>query len=168
MCYLYRKCAILIAPRNTPGKLIVCIIQRMDDAYDLNRFLEAQKPVYARVCSELREGRKSSHWMWFVFPQIQGLGRSGMAQRFAISSVEEAGEYLQHPVLGSRLRECAELVCAVKGRTIHEIFGSPDDMKFRSCMTLFARVDDQEHSVFERALTKYFNGEPDSLTLELV
>jgi uncharacterized protein (DUF1810 family) len=140
----------------------------MSDAYDLNRFLEAQKPVYERVCSELRTGRKSSHWMWFVFPQIQGLGRSGMAQRFAISSIEEARVYLQHPVLGSRLRECAELVCGVTGRTIHQIFGSPDDMKFRSCMTLFARVDDKEHSVFERALRQYFNGEPDPLTLDLI
>jgi uncharacterized protein (DUF1810 family) len=91
-----------------------------------------------------------------------------MAQRFAISSIEEARVYLQHPVLGSRLRECAELVCGVTGRTIHQIFGSPDDMKFRSCMTLFARVDDKEHSVFERALRQYFNGEPDPLTLDLI
>src|SRR5262245_11229971 len=124
----------------------------MADPYDLSRFLEAQQHVYAQVCSELSGGQKTSHWMWFVFPQIHGLGRSGMAQRFAVSSIEEARAYLQHPVLGPRLRECTELVCAVRGRTIYEIFGSPDDMKFRSCMTLFARVDDQEHGIFERAL----------------
>jgi uncharacterized protein (DUF1810 family) len=134
---------------------------------ELDRFVEAQDSVYARVCSELRQGQKRSHWMWFVFPQIQGLGRSAMAERFAISSIEEARAYLEHPVLGPRLRECTELVCAVTDRTIHDIFGSPDEMKFRSCMTLFARVA-EERSVFERALKQYFNGEPDALTLGLI
>lgn len=134
---------------------------------DLTRFVEAQNPVYSRVCSELRAGAKTSHWMWFVFPQIKGLGNSAMAQKFAISSVDEAREYLEHPVLGARLRECTELVCAVPGKTAHEIFGSPDDLKFRSSMTLFAGVAG-EGSVFQEALKKYFAGEPDALTLRLI
>ena len=113
----------------------------MSDLFNLVRFIEAQAPVYSRVCSELRQGRKVSHWMWFVFPQIEGLGRSGMARKFAISSLEEARAYLDHPVLGPRLRECTRLVCQISETTIQEIFGSPDDMKFRSCMTLFSRAD---------------------------
>jgi len=117
------------------------------------------------VRSELREGRKLSHWMWFVFPQIEGLGSSAMARRFAIGSREEAQAYLAHPVLGPRLRECTRLVNLVEGSTIAQIFGSPDDMKFRSSMTLFARVAPQI-PVFGEALDKYFEGKPDSLTLE--
>ena len=134
---------------------------------DLNRFVEAQETVYARVCSELRAGAKVSHWMWFVFPQIAGLGYSSMSRKFAIASIDEAREYLGHAVLGPRLRECTALVCVVQGKTIHEIFGSPDDMKFRSCMTLFARVAG-EGSIFHQALAKFFGGEPDPRTLELV
>ena len=134
---------------------------------NLTRFVEAQNPVYSRVCSELRAGAKTSHWMWFVFPQIKGLGHSAMAQKFAISSVDEAREYLEHPVLGARLRECTELVCAVTGKSAHEIFGAPDDLKFRSCMTLFAGVAG-EGSIFQEALKKYFAGEPDALTLRLI
>jgi len=134
---------------------------------NLTRFVEAQNPVYSRVCSELRAGAKTSHWMWFVFPQIKGLGHSAMAQRFAISSVDEAREYLEHPVLGVRLRECTELVCAVTGKSAHEIFGAPDDLKFRSCMTLFAGVAG-EGSIFQEALKKYFADEPDALTLRLI
>ncbi len=137
----------------------------MPDPFNLQRFVEAQDPVYARVCEELRQGRKRSHWMWFVFPQIRGLGRSAMAQKFAISSREEAAAYLRHPVLGPRLRECARLVNLVQGRMIGEIFGSPDDMKFRSSMTLFARSTD-DNGVFEEALRKYFGGVPDPATLE--
>ena len=137
----------------------------MSDPFNLVRFTEAQDPVYARVCSELRQGRKVSHWMWFVFPQIEGLGRSGMARKFAISSLEEARAYLDHPVLGPRLRECTRLVCQISETTIQEIFGSPDDMKFRSCMTLFSRADSDD-GIFQEALNRFFSGEPDELTLE--
>src|SRR5438552_788440 len=108
--------------------------------YDLQRFVEAQDPVYEQVCAELRRGKKTSHWMWFVFPQLSGLGTSAMSRRYAISSVEEAAAYLRHPILGPRLIECAELVLQVSGKTANEIFGSPDDLKFRSSMSLFARA----------------------------
>jgi uncharacterized protein (DUF1810 family) len=121
------------------------------DPYDLQRFIEAQNPVYGQVCAELRNGRKESHWMWFIFPQLRGLGHSQMAIKFGIASPEEA--YLQHPVLGPRLRECAGLVTAVKGRSIHEIFGSPDDLKFRSSMSLFASVAPDD-PIFAAALQK--------------
>lgn len=131
----------------------------------LERFVAAQDPIIERVRSELRAGRKASHWMWFVFPQIQGLGHSPMAQRFAIASRAEAEAYLAHPLLGPRLRECARLVNEIEGRTIEEIFGHPDYLKFRSSMTLFARVG-AEHRVFEDALRKYFSGEYDPLTLD--
>lgn len=135
-----------------------------DDPFDLQRFVDAQAPVYERVLTELREGRKRSHWMWFVFPQIAGLGSSPMAQRYAIASRAEAAAYLAHPLLGPRLRECARLVTAAEGRSVHDIFGSPDDMKFRSSMTLFAEAaaDDRD---FPAALDKYFGGEPDAATL---
>ena len=136
----------------------------MSDPFNLHRFVVAQDDVYPRVCAELRKGEKASHWMWFVFPQIQGLGYSSMAQRYAIASVDEARAYLEHPILGGRLRECTQLVCDVNDRTIHDIFGSPDDMKFRSSMTLFAHVA-EEGSVFQEALRKYFGSEPDYLTL---
>ena len=139
----------------------------MSDLFNLVRFIEAQAPVYARVCSELRQGRKVSHWMWFVFPQIEGLGRSGMARKFAISSLEEARAYLDHPVLGPRLRECTRLVCQIPETTIQEIFGSPDDMKFRSCMTLFSRADG-DNGTFQDALNKFFSGKPDEVTLSKV
>lgn len=115
--------------------------------------------------AELRAGHKGSHWMWFVFPQIQGLGHSPTAQRFAISSLAEAEAYLRHPVLGPRLRECTQLVSAVEGRSIEEIFGHPDYLKFRSSMTLFAHATDEDQ-VFSDALRKYFGGEYDPLTLE--
>jgi uncharacterized protein (DUF1810 family) len=137
----------------------------VDDPFDLQRFVEAQAPVYERVRSELRAGRKQSHWMWFVFPQIAGLGSSAMARRFAIASREEAAAYLAHPVLGPRLLECTRQVHLVEGRSIAQIFGSPDDIKFRSSMTLFARVA-PEIPVFAEALEKFFQGKPDSLTLE--
>lgn len=120
-----------------------------------------------RVLAELRAGRKTSHWMWFVFPQIQGLGHSPMAQRFALSSRTQAEAYLRHPVLGPRLRECTRLVNAVPGRGIGEILGPPDDLKFRSCMTLFAHAT-ADNEVFVAALRKYFGGEPDPLTLERI
>jgi uncharacterized protein (DUF1810 family) len=134
------------------------------DRFDLNRFVEAQAPVYATVVDELYAGRKRSHWMWFVFPQLRGLGGSPMAARYAISSLDEAGEYLRHAVLGSRLHECARLVNAVQGRSAAEIFGSPDDLKLRSSMTLFARATDDNHD-FVAVLDKYYDGQPDELTL---
>ena len=136
-----------------------------NDRYDLQRFVEAQSGLYERVCRELEEGRKRSHWMWFIFPQWKGLGHSAMAERYGISSRGEAEAYLAHPLLGSRLRHCTELVVAMDGRTVEQIFGTPDDMKFRSSMTLFASVD-AEGSVFARALEKYFGGTPDQLTIE--
>ena len=138
------------------------------DRYDLKRFEAAQEGVYARVCEELKAGEKRSHWMWFIFPQIRGLGRSPMAERFAIGSLEEARAYLEHPVLGGRLRECTELVNAVEGRTASEIFGFPDDLKFCSSMTLFAKVGDEKGSPFEEALGKYFQGRMDKGTLERI
>ena len=137
----------------------------MDDPFDLERFVEAQAPVYERVRSELREGRKRSHWMWFVFPQIEGLGSSAMARRFAIASREEARAYLAHPVLGARLIECTRLVNRVEGKSVSQILGSPDDMKFRSSMTLFAQTA-PENRDFADALEKFFGGEPDPLTIE--
>ncbi len=138
-----------------------------EDTYHLERFVEAQDPVYTEVCAELRAGRKHGHWMWFVFPQIRGLGHSPTAQFFAIRSWAEAEAYLRHPVLGPRLRECTALVNAVEGREIGEIFGYPDDLKFRSSMTLFAEVA-PEAAEFRKALDKYFAGEPDERTMELL
>jgi uncharacterized protein (DUF1810 family) len=129
--------------------------------------VNAQNPVYEEVCTELRHGRKRGHWIWFIFPQLRGLGHSSMALAFGISSQQEAEAYLDHTVLGPRLRECARLVNQVEGRTIGQIFGYPDDMKFRSSMTLFARVA-ADNQVFNDALQKYFGGEPDPLTLERV
>jgi uncharacterized protein (DUF1810 family) len=139
----------------------------MEDPYNLNRFVEAQNPVYSRVCDELRKGRKMSHWMWFIFPQIAGLGFSSMSRRFSITSLDEARAYLDHPVLGPRLIECTKLVCAIPQKTIHEILGSPDDMKFRSCMTLFCQAADQP-DLFKDALKRYFSGQLDTLTLERI
>ncbi|MGC9953217.1 MAG: DUF1810 domain-containing protein [Rhizomicrobium sp.] len=139
----------------------------MDDPHNLNRFLSAQTPVFEQVRAELRAGCKRSHWMWFVFPQIQGLGHSDMARRFAIASLDEARAYAAHEILGPRLIECAVLVVAVEGRSIGEIFGSPDDLKFHSSMTLFARAA-TDNSVFKDALQKYFGGEEDRATVERI
>ena len=136
----------------------------MSDPYDLQRFVDAQNPVYGKVCSELRDGRKKSHWMWFVFPQIEGLGSSPLARKFAISSLAEAAAYLAHPILGTRLTECSRLVNLVEGRPIELIFNSPDDLKFRSSMTLFAQAT-PDNQVFTDALQKYFKGEFDPATL---
>jgi uncharacterized protein (DUF1810 family) len=135
------------------------------DPYGLQRFVDAQEPVFQRVLSELRGGHKRSHWMWFIFPQLQGLGHSSIATEFAISCREEASAYLHHPILGPRLRECTELVNRIEGRSIEQIFGYPDNLKFRSSMTLFAHST-SENKVFDEALEKYFGGEPDPLTLE--
>ncbi len=140
------------------------------DPFNLERFVQAQAPVFQRVLGELRAGTKMSHWMWFIFPQIKGLGRSPTAIEYAISGVDEARAYLWHPVLGSRLKECTRLVLQVQNRSAAEIFGSPDDMKFRSCMTLFAQISPDDASsgsdIFAQALQKYFDGVPDQLTLD--
>ena len=137
----------------------------MSDPYDLQRFVDAQDTVIDQVRTELRAGRKRSHWMWFVFPQLSGLGTSSMAMRYAISSRGEAEAYLNHPVLGPRLRECTRLVMAIEDRTIAAIFGRPDDLKFRSSMTLFAHAapDDQ---IFSDAIAKYFPDGFDQATLD--
>lgn len=139
----------------------------MSDGYNLHRFLDAQERVYGTVIDELRAGRKSSHWIWFIFPQIVGLGHSGMAQQFAMGSLDEAKTYLQHPVLGPRLRGCTQLVLDTNGRSAEEIFGYPDHLKFRSCMTLFMTAA-PDNALFKAALLKYFNGKPDQLTLDIL
>ena len=133
----------------------------------LERYIKAQAPVYARALDELKRGHKQSHWMWYVFPQIAGLGHSAMSHNYAIQSLEEAREYLAHPVLGARLRECCKTLMAVEGRTAHEIFRSPDDLKFRSCLTLFAQAAPEE-TIFRDLLQKYFGGKADLATLELL
>ena len=132
---------------------------------NLGRFVEAQAPVHDGALAELKAGRKQSHWMWFVFPQITGLGRSPMAQHYAIQNLAEARAFLAHPLLGARLRECTQAVLDVEGKTAHEIFGSPDDLKFRSSMTLFAHAAPDEE-LFRAALDKYFDGEEDALTVD--
>jgi uncharacterized protein (DUF1810 family) len=137
----------------------------MPDPYHLQRFVDAQASCFAQVRSELAAGKKRTHWMWFIFPQLEGLGSSAMAQRYAISGIEEAKAYLAHPVLGERLRDCTALVNAVSGRTVEDIFGYPDDLKFRSSITLFAQASGPENNVFNEALKKYFNGVPDQATI---
>jgi uncharacterized protein (DUF1810 family) len=134
-----------------------------NDPYDLDRFVQAQAADYGRALSELRAGEKRSHWMWYIFPQIAGLGQSPMSQRYSIKSAAEARAYLDHPVLGLRLRECAAVVHNLVGRSAFEIFGTPDDMKLRSCATLFAHVSHE--NVFDQLLQKYYRGEPDKETL---
>lgn len=139
----------------------------MTDAYNLHRFLDAQEGVYDTVLAELRAGRKSNHWIWFIFPQIIGLGHSAMAQRFAIASLDGAKAYLQHPALGQRLRDCTRLVLNVEGRSAEEIFPYPDNLKFRSCMTLFMSAA-PGNALFKNVLLKYFDGKPDQLTLDIL
>lgn len=139
----------------------------MCDPHDLDRFVQAQQGDFDRALSEIKSGRKSSHWMWYVFPQFDGLGFSSTSKRYSIKSVLEAKAYLSHPVLGPRLTQCVDAVLRVEGRSAHEIFGSPDDMKLKSCATLFARVS-PEGSVFHQLLDKYFQGEQDPNTLALL
>ncbi|MDM0117313.1 DUF1810 domain-containing protein [Variovorax sp. J22R133] len=138
-----------------------------DDPHQLQRFVAAQNPVYADVCAELAAGDKASHWMWFVFPQLAQLGRSSTARHYGIASRAEALAYWQHPVLGERLKHCTALVLSVQGRTAHQIFHSPDDLKFRSCVTLFGAIAPGE-PVFGKALKKFFEGQGDRLTLDLL
>ena len=136
-------------------------------AYHLDRFIDAQQTVYEQALAEIRGGRKQSHWMWFVFPQFDGLGFSETSRRYAVKSLDEATAYLAHPVLGPRLLECAEAVLGLEGRSAADIFGSPDDMKLHSSATLFAHVS-PDGSVFHRLLDKYFQGLPDETTISLV
>jgi uncharacterized protein (DUF1810 family) len=139
----------------------------MRDPFDLQRFLDAQKPVYAQVCAELTAGQKSSHWMWFIFPQMRGLGRSRTAESFGMSSLAEAKAYSTHPVLGARIRECCRLLLAVASNDASAVFGFPDDLKLRSSMTLFSRAVPEE-AVFRQVLEKFFNGTEDAATLNLI
>ena len=139
----------------------------MQDHFSLDRFVKAQAEVFSDVLEELRAGSKRSHWIWFIFPQMKGLGYSAQAAFYGIGSLEEAAAYLRHPLLGARLTQCTELVNQVEDRSIREIMGSPDDMKFRSSMTLFAQAA-EDNAVFRKALKKYFGGEPDRLTLEML
>jgi uncharacterized protein (DUF1810 family) len=138
-----------------------------DDPYNLSRFVRAQEKDYERALSEIRSGKKRTHWMWYIFPQIDGLALSSTSKHYSIKSIEEAKGYLDHPILGARLLECAEAVVRVEGRSAREIFGSPDDLKLRSCATLFARVL-PPGSVFDRLLRKHYRGEPDDKTLHLL
>ncbi len=138
----------------------------MSDPYDLQRFVDAQHMVYSSVVAELRQGKKRSHWMWFIFPQVAGLGFSSMAERFAIGSREEAIAYLRHEVLGPRLRECTRLVLDVTNKTAHDIFGSPDDLKFHSSMTLFDAASSEP--IFVDAIARYYGGEKDQATLGIL
>ncbi|GJD81487.1 hypothetical protein GCM10007886_38440 [Methylobacterium gregans] len=137
----------------------------MDDSHDLRRFVEAQRDTYDRALTELRAGRKRSHWMWFVFPQIAGLGRSPMAERYAISSLDAARAYRAHTLLGPRLLACVRAANAHPGLSARALFGSPDDMKFRSSVTLFGLADPDEPA-FQEALATFFDGQPDPLTLK--
>jgi uncharacterized protein (DUF1810 family) len=135
--------------------------------HNLDRFTKAQEPVYSNVLSELKNGRKDTHWMWFIFPQIEGLGHSETARFYAIKSLDEAQQYLNHPVLGARLTECSEIVLGVEDHSIEDIFGFPDHLKFRSCMTLFSCVTNAD-PVFNAVLDQFFEGKPDNRTLELL
>jgi uncharacterized protein (DUF1810 family) len=140
---------------------------RPDDVFNLRRFVEAQERDYASVLAELRAGRKRSHWIWYIFPQIHGLGVSAMSQKYAISGPDEARAYFEHSVLGPRVRECTQIVLNLEGRTAEQIFPYPDDLKFRSCMTLFERCA-ADPAIFRAALLKYFGGTPDQATLDIL
>jgi uncharacterized protein (DUF1810 family) len=139
----------------------------MESNNELKKFLDAQNQVYLKALSEIKEGKKNSHWMWYIFPQIKGLGSSETAKFYAITDLEEAAAYLSHPVLGKHLIEIAEEVLNLNGKTATQIFGTPDDMKLRSCMTLFANVKNA-NPIFQKVLAKYFNGLPDDLTLQFL
>lgn len=134
----------------------------------LERFVEAQDPVFAQVLDELAQGRKQTHWMWFVFPQFKGLGRSTVAEHFGIVSVDEAYQYLEHPVLGPRLEQCVRLVLAVPGKSAYDIFGSLDYLKFKSSLTLFKHVAGGTDTVFAKALDRFFAGQPDTATINMM
>jgi uncharacterized protein (DUF1810 family) len=139
----------------------------MEDPYTLQRFIDAQQHLYANVTKELKGGKKISHWMWFVFPQVVGLGRTYTAEKYSIKSLGEAKAYIVHPVLGARLQECAQLVLNIDGRSANQIFGFPDDLKFRSSMTLFKHVA-ENNKIFIEAIAKFYNGKEDNLTVEVL
>ena len=139
----------------------------MDIQFNLERFVEAQAAVYSIVVKELKAGRKASHWIWFIFPQLAGLGVSATARQFAIASADEAAAFLAHPLLGQRLRECSALALAIDDRQVGEIFAPPDDLKFHSSMTLFAEIAPDE-AVFQDCIDKFFDGEPDQATVDLL
>lgn len=141
--------------------------QSVDDPYDLRRFVRAQEADYEQALSEIRSGRKRTHWMWYIFPQLDGLAFSSTAKYYAIKSLAEAEAYLEHPILGPRLRECSEAAVGVEGQSAVEIFGSPDDLKLRSCATLFAQAS-PPGSIFDRLLAKYYRGQTDNKTLQLL
>lgn len=145
----------------------VVMSQDQEDPYDLNRFIEAQDTNYDDAIAEIRAGRKRSHWMWYVFPQLTGLGQSAMSYRYGIRGEEEARAYLSHPVLGRRLHDCAEAILAVQARSAREILGTPDDLKLKSSATLFARVS-SPGSIFEQILDRYYSSERDAKTIELL
>ena len=140
----------------------------MTDQFDLERFVTAQEPVFDTVINELRAGRKRTHWIWFVFPQLRGLGRSSMAEHYGISSLAEARAYLAHPVLGPRLDLCTRMVLEIEAPSLKAILGSPDDMKFRSCATLFALATGERDNPFQRAIDQWCDGRPDDRTLTLI
>jgi uncharacterized protein (DUF1810 family) len=137
----------------------------MNDIYQLQRFLDAQKNIYPNVVRELGQGRKESHWMWYIFPQVKGLGKSHISLKYALGSLDEATAYVQHPILGNRLNECTEIVVGTEGSTVEQIFGYPDYLKFHSSMTLFSQVE-QHNPLFDSALRKYFDNKKDQLTLD--
>jgi len=138
-----------------------------ESLFDLHRFVSAQEGMYAQALAEIKSGQKRSHWMWYIFPQVDGLGFSAMSKRYAIKSLEEARQYLQHPILGGRLVECVQALLGVEGRSAAEIFGYPDDLKLKSCMTLFMQVA-KPGSAFEVVLQKYFRGKQDEQTLKIL
>jgi len=139
----------------------------MKDEFLLQRFIQAQSHLYSDVVSELKQGHKISHWMWFIFPQVEGLGRTSTAEKYAIKSIEEAKAYIAHPILGNRLRECTELVLEIDGCSANQIFGYPDDLKFNSSITLFKQVA-EDNKIFKDATVKYFDGQEDILTINLL
>lgn len=139
----------------------------MEESFNLNRFVVAQEKIYTTVVEELKAGKKLSHWMWFIFPQVAGLGRTEIAKRFAIESIDEAKAYVSHQLLGSRLQECIDLMLAIDGKSANDIFGHPDDLKFKSSMTLFL-VATPQIDLFQRAINKYYDGHEDHLTIDLL
>ena len=139
----------------------------MEDEFLLQRFIQAQSHLYSDVISELKQGHKISHWMWFIFPQVEGLGRTSTAEKYAIKSMGEAKAYIAHPILGNRLRECTELVLEIDGFSANQIFGYPDDLKFNSSITLFKQVA-EDNKIFKDATVKYFDGQEDILTINIL
>jgi uncharacterized protein (DUF1810 family) len=162
-----RELARAVLREQARGYTVFMFDPSLSDPFDLQRFLDAQEHTYDDALAEIRSGLKRGHWMWFIFPQIDGLGYSSMSKRYAVQNADEAGAYLSHPILGPRLIEITEALLAVKGRTVRQIFGTPDDMKLKSCATLFAAVSPAS-SVFESVLERFYSGERDERTLQLL